>query len=392
VRVLVVAEYYPRAANSALGVWAHRQTVAARDAGAEVAVLVLHRPLPPLRAVRDRDVRAAVEAVRQPRAASLDGVTIDYLRYLSPPRPWSYASWGAWVAPLLAARLRRLRRSFRFDLVHAHYAVPAGDAVRRAAPRAPLLVSVHGHDVYGPLAQSSTVRATLAHARLVLANSAGTARRSRTQGAGATRVVHLGADLPPAAGAPPPVPTLVTVGNLIARKRHADVIEALAALRGGRHPDARYVIVGDGPERERLRALAAARGVEPAVEFRGRLDHERAVAAARAATLFVMPSVDEAFGVAYVEAMAAGVPVVGCRGEDGPEEIAAAGGGIVLVPPRDSRALAAVLDELLSDPEAPGAAARQTVEREFTWEKCGRDTLQAYEEVLARPAPIAPPG
>ena len=48
--------------------------------------------------------------------------------FVAPPRPRSYASWGAWAAPTLALALRRKR----FDLVHAHYAAPAGDAVRRA--------------------------------------------------------------------------------------------------------------------------------------------------------------------------------------------------------------------------------------------------------------------
>ena len=100
---------------------------------------------------------------------------------MSPPRPWSYGSWGLWAAPALAVALHRLRREFAFDLVHAHYAVPAGDAVRRVAPGVPLVVSVHGGDVYATDAGAMgawAVRATLAHARLVLANSAGTARRS----------------------------------------------------------------------------------------------------------------------------------------------------------------------------------------------------------------------
>ena len=127
------------------------------------------------------------------------------------------------------------------------------------------------------------------------------------------------------------MPTLVTVGNLVARKRHQDVITALALLRE-RQPELRYVIVGDGPERERLRALAAHHRLQDRVQLRGSVDHELALLAASEASLFVLPSVDEAFGVAYVEAMAHGVPAVGAAGEDGPEEIAAAGGGIELVP------------------------------------------------------------
>jgi glycosyltransferase involved in cell wall biosynthesis len=121
------------------------------------------------------------------------------------------------------------------------------------------------------------------------------------------------------------------------------------------------------------------------VQFLGQLPNTDAVAVARTAALFVMPSVDEAFGVAYIEAMASGVPAIGCRGEDGPEEIAGAGGGIVLVPARDVRALADSISALLSDRPALvalGHVARETVQRDFTWDRCGAQTVAAYEHVL----------
>jgi len=383
-RVLIVAEYYPRVADPVLGVWAHRQALAARDAGADVRVLVLHRPLPPISSLRARELHAITGPIRQPRRADLDGIKVDYVRYLSPPRPSSYASWGAWAAPALRRALNRVRRAFPFDLIHAHYAVPAGDAVRRAAPGVPLLVSVHGGDVHGSHAASSAVRDALAHARLVLANSAGTARRCLEHGARRARVVHLGSDVPSEPQPRPRKPMLVTVGHLIARKRHADVISALGLLRE-RHPDLRYVIIGDGPERERLGVLASSCGVEDRVEFRGQLPQREAVSAARRCSIFVLPSVDEAFGVAYVEAMAGSIPAIGCVGEDGPQEIAAAGGGIALVDAGDTHALADRIDALLADPgalEAMGRAARGTVQRSFTWQQCGRQTVQAYRDVL----------
>jgi teichuronic acid biosynthesis glycosyltransferase TuaC len=389
VKVLIVAEYYPRAADSVLGVWAHRQAVAARDAGAEVRVLVLHRPVPPLASLRDRDPGRARAALAQPASATLDGITVDYVRYVSPPRPWSYHSWGMWAAPALYRALRRVRRQFAFELIHAHYAVPAGDAVLRATRRFPVIVSVHGHDVQGAHAGKRNVRRTLARADLVLANSAGTATRCRDLGARATKVVHLGAELPAEPPRPPIRPVLVSVAHLAARKRHVDVISALALLRG-RHPGLRYVIVGDGPERERLRALAHSLLVDDLVEFRGAVEPAQALAAAWGSTLFVLPSVDEAFGVAYVEAMAGGVPAIGCRGEDGPEEIAAAGGGIVLVPAKDPPALAAEIAALLHDPDRLGTLgrqARETVARAFTWERCGRETVEAYAEVLESSSP-----
>ncbi len=380
-----------------LGIWAHRQALAARDAGAEVRVLVLHRLVPPRAAFAAGPASAArslAELAREPRVQWRDGLQIAYVPFVSPDRRSSYAAWGAWAAPTLAATIARVRRSFPFDLVHAHNAVPSGDAVRRAfalrAPRAPLVVSVHGGDVLYTASRmrdgEPAVRRALAAARLVLANSDGIAELARAHGARETRVVHLGTDLPPPArparrGGPP---ALVTVAHLVARKRHGDVLRALAVL-GPRHPTLRYEIVGDGPERAPLEALAERLGVRRARRLpRPARTRARGRAGARC-TLFVMPSTEEAFGVAYVEAMAGGVPAIGCRGEPGPEEIAAAGDGLVLVPPGDIERLTQRIDELLSDPHRLREArqrARATVAANFTWERCGEQTLDAYERAL----------
>jgi glycosyltransferase involved in cell wall biosynthesis len=276
--------------------------------------------------------------------------------------------------------------------------VPAGDAVRRTRLKVPLIVSVHGGDVLytapRSAAGSQAVRRTLGAAATVLANSRGIAELSRAHGAEDVRVVHLGADL--ASPGPPgatvhrdPSPSLVTVGHLVARKRHADVMRALAVL-AKRYPSLRYVIVGDGPERVALEGLAARLDVAERVEFCGQLAPAEAIEQARRCTLFAMPSTEEAFGVAYIEAMAGGVPAIGCRGEAGPEEIAAAGDGFLLVPPGDIERLTQRIDELLSDPQRlreAGIRARETVAANFSWERCGELTVAAYEHALG-----APPG
>ena len=195
-------------------------------------------------------------------------------------------------------------------------------------------------------------------------------------------MVHLGSDLPAAAPAAPardrdrrqPDP----------RKRHADVLRALWLLRDD-HPDVEWVVVGDGPEREPLEALARELELADRVRFTGALAPDQALEEARRGAVFVLPSIDEAFGVAYIEAMAGGVPAIGCRGEDGPEEIAAAGDGIRLVAPGDPEDLARELGELLAGDDwrrELGAAARATVESDFTWEACGRATVAAYEQAL----------
>ena len=417
-KVAVVAEFYPRRGDPVLGVWAHRQALAAQAAGAEVHVLVLHRLVPPRAALANGrtgvggGARALGGLLRDWGGGVLDrgrdGLPVTYVPYVSPPRWRSYHAWGAWAAPALTLALRRLHHRVGIDVIHAHNAVPAGDAVRRVGLRAPLVVSVHGGDVLYTAHRSAAGRAAVARglgaARLVLANSRGIAELAREHGAREVRVVHLGTDLPAAGTRDPgrqlPVepltagrrvgggdhgaPSLVTVGHLVARKRHADVVRALAVLTP-RHPTLRYVIVGDGPERVAIEGLAVRLGVRDRVHLCGQLEHAGALARARRCTIFAMPSTEEAFGVAYIEAMAGGLPAIGCRGEPGPEEIAAAGDGFVLVPPGDIERLTQRIDELLSDParlREAGRRARATVAAHFTWERCGEQTVAAYEQAL----------
>jgi glycosyltransferase involved in cell wall biosynthesis len=176
---------------------------------------------------------------------------------------------------------------------------------------------------------------------------------------------------------------MVTVAHLVARKRHEVVLRALARLAPARRPE--YLVIGDGPCRSGLERLAAELGVADDVRFLGQLENREAVARAAGCDLFVMPGVEEPFGVAFVEAMAAGLPAIGSRGEGGPEDIAAAGEGMILVEPDDPAGLAAVLDRLTADRSELarlGRAARETVAANFTWARCGAETVDAYRTAL----------
>jgi glycosyltransferase involved in cell wall biosynthesis len=400
--VCVVAEYYPRPDDPVSGVWAHRQALATRDAGADVRVLVLDRPLPGAAALRDatagrpgRLARELKAAASRPRSTVLDGIEVEYVRYLSPSREHSYASWYRYARRPLASALSKRNP---LDLVHAHYAHLAGAAALdwTAPRRMPLVVSVHGGDVLAPTLASPAARATVARvlreASGVIANSRGTERHAAALAGRAdhTCVVHLGTDIPAEDELPPKHtrPTVATVAHAIPRKRHEDVLRALALL-----PEAvRWTVIGDGPELPRLEALAHELGVADRVTMTGQLPPDEAHRELGRAHVMALPSVDEAFGVAYVEALARAVPAIGCTGESGPEEIAALGAGrdgdgspsgMLLVPPRDPPALAAAIERALADPALP-AAARATAAAHFTWEQTGRATVAAYEAALRR--------
>jgi teichuronic acid biosynthesis glycosyltransferase TuaC len=394
VRVAVVAEYYPRPDDPVSGVWAHRQAVAARDAGADVRVLVLDRPVPSAAALKEAaagrphriltETRAAAE---RPRRQILDGIEVEYVRFVAPPRESTYARWHLWARRPLA---KALSRGPRFDLVHAHYAHLAGAAALAwTTSRAwPLVVSVHGGDVLAPTLSTPAARATIAgvlrSAAVVICNSRGTQTRAAAL-AGRDdhmRVVYLGTDIPAGSDLPPKhsSPTIATVANVDPRKRHEDVLRALRHLPA----ETRWSVIGDGPERPRLEALARELHLAERVAFLGRLAPSQAMDELARAHVMALPSENEAFGVAYIEALARGVPAIGRAGESGPEEIARLGGGMLLVPPRDPLALAQAIERARSDAALP-QQARATARANFTWERCGAETVAAYEAALRKP-------
>jgi glycosyltransferase involved in cell wall biosynthesis len=196
-------------------------------------------------------------------------------------------------------------------------------------------------------------------------------------------IVYPGADLREPSSDRHPDPTLVTVANLEAHKSQADVIRALAALRD-RYPTLRYLMVGGGPDRPDLEALARSLGVGDRIRFTGPLPHEQAMEELARCHIHVMPSRIDGFGVAHVEAMAAGLPTIGGAGT-GAEDIAGASAGALLVRPGDSSVRVRTRDELLRDDarrEQIGEDARRTVAERFSCEAGGKLTVDIYRSVV----------
>lgn len=289
----------------------------------------------------------------------------------------------------LAEALVEVCRRHALDVVHVHYAVPhaasahlACATLGAAAPR--VVTTLHGSDVtsYG-LAQrydAVTRFAVLASDGITVPSEflRGEARTCLDLGADAAiEVIPNSVDttrfapvatrdparfdrwFPRARGTAAPAaaaggPVLVHVSNFRAVKRVGDLIEVLARVR--RSLPARLVLVGDGPERAAVEELARARGVADAVAFVGpRPDVADELPHADA---FLLPSVTESFGVAALEAMSAGVPVVAYRVGGLPDVVGDAG---TLVEPFDVGAFAEAVLAIAGDParrDALGAAAR----------------------------------
>lgn len=299
--------------------------------------------------------------------------------------------------PLAVAAIARAIRRARADLVHTHlvHADVHGQLAARIA-RTRAISTFHSVDPryrrppvrQAAAAAARSARLTIcisAHVRgFVVANRIAPARRAR--------VVHYGIDVAGwSAAAADGAATRAELGlgaddvvvgvaaRLVPGKGHPVLLRAFAAARGA-EPRLRLLVAGDGPERARLERAAG-----DGVRFLGFVrDVPRFMAACDVVAFPTLPELGEGFGLAALEAMAAGLPVVA---SDIPalREVVADGETGLLVPPADADALARAVARLVAPTlrERMGASARERAASLFSLDRMVDATRALYEEALA---------
>jgi len=180
------------------------------------------------------------------------------------------------------------------------------------------------------------------------------------------------------------VPTVLFVGRLNYYKGVEYLLDAMAMVE----TPATLCIIGDGTRRTDLEQRVQSLGIDNRVKFLGQVDDETLNAFYEAASLFVLPSTEpsEAFGIVQLEAMAHGLPVINTNLPTGVPWVSLDGKTGITVPPRNKRALADAIEELLSNTTrraAYGQAARKRVESRFGEEQMIADTIDIYRSVRA---------
>ncbi|MDQ3765381.1 MAG: glycosyltransferase family 4 protein [Actinomycetota bacterium] len=313
------------------------------------------------------------------------------------------------------APLRRLRQLWALaaiptvaratvDVVHAHQGedlavLPLAFAAAHWH-RVPLIVTVHMSVRNSLPVTSQTPRTALLKAlggpieRAVLRRAAAvitlTPRAARLLAAdgvpvGRTHVVPSGFSPTEFAGAPIdplpdlPRPRVLFVGRLAPQKRPLDLPEIVERLP----PQARLIVVGDGPQRDALKARIARSSARDRTHLVGFVPHHRVPAFLACADVLVLPSAYEELGSVLVEAMAAGLPVVATRVGGIPDLVQHEVTGL-LAPVGDVTALAAAVTRLLDDRELAArlaAAARRHVLGHYCWPVLAQRVRQLYDDV-----------
>jgi glycosyltransferase involved in cell wall biosynthesis len=271
----------------------------------------------------------------------------------------------------LSAATLRAARSFRPDVVYAHFLVPTG-LIAALAGGAPLVVTAHGRDVRNvgwlPGIAAAT-RFVVRRAATVIAVSDYLRRELETkipEARGKTEVIDSGVDLERFAVSPAPSggPRFLCIASLIERKNVVRLADAFARVGRGS-----LTFVGDGPLRAQLEG-------RPGVDLAGRVSYDRIPAQIAASTVVCQPSLIEPFGQALLEAMACGRTVVATRIGGPPEFVPPEAG--VLVDPADDDALVAALEAAAMLP-CPNPAARTAAESHDV-----RAQAEKVERVLER--------
>jgi glycosyltransferase involved in cell wall biosynthesis len=386
IRLLTFSTLYPNTAQSSHGVFVENRLRHLVASGAASSTVLAPVPWFPGRGL----ARGAVPAQEQRH-----GLAVHHPRFLAMPKL------GMLTNPALLYRAARqalrplLASGLDFDLIDGHYLYPDGVAAVWLARELgkPVVLTARGSDtsqlpdyrVPGKL-----IRAAIAQADALIAVSADLKDGLVRLGAAPEKVTVLrnGVDLQgfrpvadrDAARAALDLsgPTLLSVGHLIERKRNHLTITALAEL-----PDHTLLLVGDGPEKPMLQALAERLGVAGRVRFLGLKPHRELPTYYTAADLMVLASSREGWANVLLESMACGTPVLATPAWGSREAVSAPEAGLVLddapeeaLPP----ALAEGVRRLAANP--PDRAATRAYAEGYSWEATTAGQLALFREIL----------
>jgi teichuronic acid biosynthesis glycosyltransferase TuaC len=382
--VLTLTPFYPTAGDDASGCFIAESVGELQRQGIESSVIAVH---PIYRSHPGPDPKA-------PPAV--------WKKYFCLPGNPGLSSAGRFLYAALRSHVRQLHAQRAFSLIHAHAALPCGQAAMLLAKDLgiPFVVTVHGLDAFSTRQVPGwfgrrcfeVCQDVYRAAARVICISEQVARRVREGLGGAANisVVYNGVDsslftpaFHPAGGAAVTNTVILSVGNLIPIKGHELLLRSLAAITPS-HPQVQCRIIGDGPERVRLRELAQELRIDGRVQFLGRRPRSEVAAAMRECALFALPSWYEGLGGVYLEAMSAERPAIACRGQ-GIEEVIRHGENGWLIEPKNLSGLTTALQVLLSDlplRERLGRNGRQTVLQGYTLAHQATQLLSIYRESL----------
>lgn len=315
-RVNIVTPWYPSGAHPYTGVFVLQQVEALRRLGAVVEVEV-PEVFPAPRGPVPQQVMDAMSSLARssPRAIFRREGSVTRV---PAPVPSQIGALGRARAFEESLRLRRRTDAPSFDVTHAHLGVPTGLAVMGLSDT-PLVITEHQSALPRLLADQDVRQAyrALIERSAAFLTVSGTLRDSMVDALGPVaadvevvpNIVDFDA-LPPRGDTPTDYRKWIYVGTLVEHKGVGMLLDAFAAYRRHHDPEATLTLVGDGPMRGYIEAFASRHGIESHLTLHGGLPHSEVARHLTDADVLVHLSPFETFGIAPIEAIAIGTPVV----------------------------------------------------------------------------------
>ncbi len=387
-KLLTFTTLYPSIARPRHGIFVESRLLQLRSRSNVEAEVIAPVPWFPSTSPRFGDYATFAKT---PRSEMRSGIKVHHPRYLMVPQigmniqPFSLAR-----AAIRQARLLQ-RSGADWDLIDAHYCYPDGVAAALLARRIgkPVVITARGSDVNLLLDFAVPRRLILwavRQAQAMITVSAALKEKLVACGVppGHITVLRNGVDLdifrPLDRQASrsrlglPDAPLMISVGNLVPEKGHDVVLEALAEL-----PDMRLAIVGEGPQRSHLEALAARIGVSGRVSFLPVRPQSELSSVYSAADVLALCSVREGWPNVLLESMACGTPVVACD-VGGVREIVRERSAGQIVGERTGAAVARCVRNLMA--ECPSRDATRRFAEQFSWTSTSKGQLALFATAL----------
>ena len=394
-KILVLSHMYPSSFNPVAGIFVHEQVKELTRQGQDVRVI---SPVPwaPWFLGFKKKWREYRKIKRQ---EVINNIKVYHPRFITFPRAFLFSLTGHTYWWGVRKQVKRISADFPFDLIYAHVALPDGwgGMVVKKIYGKPFLVTVHGLDVRPKIYKNKKcyqrIEKIFKEADAILANSDRTANLiAEIYGENLEtkiKIVYNGVSLEDVYQESSPIKRkydskkiILSVGNLVKLKGINYLIQALPKIIE-KVPNLVCLIIGKGEEKENLKRLVEKFNLENYVEFLGPKPHKEVFEYMSMADVFVLPSINEAFGVVYIEAMAHKVPVIGCLGQ-GIEDIVENEKSGILVRPKNVEDLENALVKLLTDEDfahTVGQAGRKIVEEKFTWGNSVRELMEVYSSL-----------
>ena len=400
-KVLFLASYFPKPDNPVMGTWALSQAQALVRQGIDLQVLSFTSWVPKAIACTS----GAKAYAYCPDEYTWPGkVKVKYPRWLYYPvsplkqkayiNPKPYLKLAFWFAKkMLITEIQ----TFQPDIIFCHHSLPNGWLVTQLPEQyqRPLFILEHDYDEISDCHSLPKRRHAFTqvakHATGLMAVSKRMEADMRSLFPQATIFTHHnGVELipPKLENTSRPLEiankTIILACAIFAERKGIPLlIEAFHKI-AARYPNAILRIIGTGPEAERVQETIAKLNLKDRVQLLGKQNHNRVLQEMVWADCFALVGWDEPFATVYLEAMAAGKPIICCN-DGGINDVIQDKVHGLTVPPKDVEATAKALEQMLANPEQRqkmGKEAKILIERSLTWDAKAQELIQRFQENL----------